>query len=1299
MTEGKPERHKRSKSSLAVSLLHRDRSKDDVRRSDSSLRPSNDAGSSKDSLSTNPPFFAEAASIGSSMLGPRTSRFNEAPSSPTSSIRPFSQAGQPPTDGLSSISTSNLPSTTASLEQSVRTFHLFGILRNKDLATISEALREASNEERDNEGGRQSFSITPKSDLLNGTTILHLAVQCADHSVIEFILSQAAADPDLVVDINARDKDGNTALHLAALLGRSQVIGTLLSQDDINHSVSNHQGRYPIDLARNADVVQQLQVARALSIDSKLRDLHKLVARGDYDSIQGFLSDSYNKALLDLDAAELVTDPAVISSGGTLLHQAARKKDSRLIEILLLNGADPFRSDRRGKLPQDVTKDERTRATLKKSPAAAAAQRGIQEKTILRSGGLRPTTAAAGGSSAEGSTISKEAREMKGYLKKWTNYTGGYKLRWFVLEDGVLSYYKHQDDAGSACRGAINMKIARISMDPQDNQRFEIHGKSSVKYHLKASHVVDAKRWFWTLNNAIQWAKDEAKEEERQKRHEEEMLKHRKAEHAERRLHGEGDASSGFHHVTSASTSHAESRAGGKWHGHASSVSASRITLVAPTTGPASAAGDDDMVWSDLRRPSIGTDLGKVRSHAGGSIADDNTVDDGEFADDASFQSVRPVAGDAFNITAHSIALQLDLLAQVAAAFQREQTTHPELAISDQTVVQAITSYDSAIKALTSLLGDLVKISKDRDAYWQSRLNREANMRRLWEESMTHIAQEQAALESKIGETEDKRRRTKRALREVLRNTEATDSPSDAATAPGEAAAPVPKEAVDESRRDDAGASTDPPDTATSKLKRSRTIGLADLSESEPDDQDEFFDAIDASIIDAAVSVQTATEVMSRPGTAQEQEEDAVKRAKVDEVETSFKGYEDPLRERLKLDADDRPKISLWGVLKSMIGKDMTRMTLPVSFNEPTSLLQRVAEDMEYADTLDVAASRTDSLERMVYVAGFAASEYASTIGRVAKPFNPLLGETFEYARPDKGYRFFVEQVSHHPPIGAIYSESANWDYYGESDVRSKFYGKSFEFSHMGTWFLKLRPVTGGEELYSWKKVNASVVGIITNNPTVDNYGPMQITNWTTGEVCHLDFKQRGWRAAGAYEVKGRVADAEGKTKWSIGGHWNDKLFARYTPGEEVNVGLPGKTPTNLSRSAGQSRAIIIWEANPRPQGIPFNLTPFVMTLNAIPDGLRPYLPPTDTRLRPDQRAMEDGEYDLASTEKHRVEEKQRAKRREMEMKGEKFVPKWFRKASCPVTGEEYWAFDGAYWNMRRKVADGGQWVGPEDIF
>lgn len=32
-------------------------------------------------------------------------------------------------------------------------------------------------------------------------------------------------------------------------------------------------------------------------------------------------------------------------------------------------------------------------------------------------------------------------------------------------------------------------------------------------------------------------------------------------------------------------------------------------------------------------------------------------------------------------------------------------------------------------------------------------------------------------------------------------------------------------------------------------------------------------------------------------------------------------------------------------------------------------------------------------------------SPYSSTPGRTAKPFNPLLGETFEFVCPEKGFR------------------------------------------------------------------------------------------------------------------------------------------------------------------------------------------------------------------------------------------------------------------------------------------------------
>lgn len=196
----------------------------------------------------------------------------------------------------------------------------------------------------------------------------------------------------------------------------------------------------------------------------------------------------------------------------------------------------------------------------------------------------------------------------------------------------------------------------------------------------------------------------------------------------------------------------------------------------------------------------------------------------------------------------------------------------------------------------------------------------------------------------------------------------------------------------------------------------------------------------------------------------------------------------------------------------------------------------------------------------------------------------------------------------------------------------------------------------------------------------------MEIKNWTTGELCYLDFKPRGWKASSAYQVTGKVLNREGSPRWSIGGRWNDKIYARHTPGFEAQVS---------EQDPESAKTFLVWQCSSRPSGIPFNLTPFVITLNALPDRLKPYLPPTDTRLRPDQRAMEDGEYDFAAEEKNRVEEKQRAKRRDREVNGEEYTPKWFTKTKCPITGDEYWHHDGTYWKCREEH----NWSRCEDIF
>ena len=60
-------------------------------------------------------------------------------------------------------------------------------------------------------------------------------------------------------------------------------------------------------------------------------------------------------------------------------------------------------------------------------------------------------------------------------------------------------------------------------------------------------------------------------------------------------------------------------------------------------------------------------------------------------------------------------------------------------------------------------------------------------------------------------------------------------------------------------------------------------------------------------------------------------------------------GYQ-RLRTRLEIKKDERPPTSLWSVLKHSIGKDLTRISFPVFFNEPTSMLQRMAEDMEFSE-------------------------------------------------------------------------------------------------------------------------------------------------------------------------------------------------------------------------------------------------------------------------------------------------------------------------------------------------------------
>lgn len=78
---------------------------------------------------------------------------------------------------------------------------------------------------------------------------------------------------------------------------------------------------------------------------------------------------------------------------------------------------------------------------------------------------------------------------MEGILWKWTNYWNGiysiyiavcnyfflnstffffhlktgWQTRWFILENGILSYYKSQEEVNQGCKGSVKVSVCQIN--------------------------------------------------------------------------------------------------------------------------------------------------------------------------------------------------------------------------------------------------------------------------------------------------------------------------------------------------------------------------------------------------------------------------------------------------------------------------------------------------------------------------------------------------------------------------------------------------------------------------------------------------------------------------------------------------------------------------------------------------------------------------------------------------------------------------------------------------------------------
>ncbi|RCN35538.1 hypothetical protein ANCCAN_18595 [Ancylostoma caninum] len=239
-------------------------------------------------------------------------------------------------------------------------------------------------------------------------------------------------------------------------------------------------------------------------------------------------------------------------------------------------------------------------------------------------------------------------------------------------------------------------------------------------------------------------------------------------------------------------------------------------------------------------------------------------------------------------------------------------------------------------------------------------------------------------------------------------------------------------------------------------------------------------------------------------------------------------------------------------------------------------------------------------------VAAFAFSAYSNTTGRFRKFFNPLLGETFEYEQDD--FKYHGEQVSHHPPVSAGHAIGNGWIWYQtfSADITWNTWAQSCEFAPDRPVRLQLK----GEE-YSWNKITTYIENLlcVPEQRKLSHEGTIHV-RCSNGAAAKIFVRKNK-------DVSGEVMNPSGERFCRLSGKWDEKFFRETDSGENEEL-------------------IVVSSKVLHPEY--FGFSDFTMGLNQLYAEDEPLLPPTDSRLRPDIRTLENGDLDKAAAYKHELE-------------------------------------------------------------
>lgn len=301
--------------------------------------------------------------------------------------------------------------------------------------------------------------------------------------------------------------------------------------------------------------------------------------------------------------------------------------------------------------------------------------------------------------------------------------------------------------------------------------------------------------------------------------------------------------------------------------------------------------------------------------------------------------------------------------------------------------------------------------------------------------------------------------------------------------------------------------------------------------------------------------------------------------------------------------------------------RSLISISLPVRIFEPRSFLQRIPDAWAFAPVfLSRAALAADPLERFKQcITFFISGLHRATTQR--KPFNPILGETFQATFSD-GSEIFLEQTSHHPPVSAfqVFGPDGLWNLNGQHEFKASIRPTAITGGQYGPNHIDFPASSAaGASRVTYEMPACELSGVLMGDRVMLWTGSSTFVDKTHGLECKIVFNP----------------DKLGTLSSFFG---TPKTLADHFRGDIIRT----KTLNNTETKTVVGKVDGFWMENVNFDGKTYWAKNTLRAFTPIPVDRKLALP-SDCLFREDLQALLRGDLELAQNLKSLMEDKQRA--------------------------------------------------------